>query len=47
MSVHYEWTDSRKEAVERNPGAVKIVKVEGGYAIFDSDQDFQTWKNQK
>ena len=38
---------SQKEAKKECPTAAKIVKVEGGYACFDTVQDYEIWKNQK
>jgi hypothetical protein len=38
---------TRKEAVDAAPWAEKIVKVEGGYMAFESEDDYRTWKNQK
>lgn len=38
---------NRKEVVAQNPGAVKLVKVEGGYIVFETIDAYQTWKNQK
>ena len=36
----------RKEVVAQYPSAAKIVKVNGGYMVFDCVGDYQTWKNQ-
>jgi hypothetical protein len=38
---------NRKEVVAQNLGAAKIVKVEGGYMVFEYMSDYETWKNQK
>lgn len=38
---------NRKQVVAANPSAAKIVKVEGGYMVFEFMSDYQTWKNQK
>ena len=38
---------SNKEAKREYPGAAKIVKVTGGYAVFDTITDWETWKNQR
>lgn len=38
---------SMKEAKENNPGAAKIVKVDGGYMIFATIADYDTWRKQK
>jgi hypothetical protein len=38
---------SRKAAVSQYPGAAKIVKVCGGYQVFETLLDYGTWKNQK
>lgn len=37
----------RKEVAAQYPGAEKIVKVEGGYMVFFTIDDYKTWKNQK
>ena len=29
------------------PQAEKVVKVEGGWMVFETITDYQTWKNQK
>lgn len=39
-------TDRRK-VVANNPGAAKIVKVEGGYLVFEHLSDYSTWRNQR
>lgn len=39
--------NSRREVVDAYPEAVKIVKVEGGWGVFDSWDDYETWKMQK
>ncbi len=38
---------NRKQVVARYPEAAKIVKVEGGYMVFEFMSDYETWKNQK
>ena len=38
---------NRKQVVLANPQAVKIVKVCGGYAVFDCIYAYETWKKQK
>ena len=38
---------TRKEVVKEYPDHVKIVKVTGGYAVFETWDDYETWKNQK
>lgn len=40
-------SDSRKEVVAANPGAAKIIKVCGGYMVFDTIADYETWKDQR
>ncbi len=37
----------RKAVTEAYPGAAKIVQVEGGWAVFATLADWQTWKKQK
>lgn len=32
---------------ELAPSAAKVVRVQGGYACFDTMDDYYTWKNQK
>ncbi len=34
---------SRAEAVAKCPGAVAVVKVEGGYMCFESIDDYRRW----
>ena len=38
---------NRKEVFAQNPSAAKILKVEGGYMVFEFMSDYETWKNQK
>ena len=38
---------NRKQVVLLNSSAVKVVKVEGGYMVFDTMSAYTTWKNQK
>jgi hypothetical protein len=38
---------NRKEVVAQHPGAAKIVKVEGGYMVFEYMADYEIWKSQK
>jgi hypothetical protein len=37
----------RRTAAKHCGWASKIVKVEGGFKVFESWQDYQTWINQK
>ena len=37
---------TRSTAVRRAPWAAKIVKVDGGYMAFESEADYDAWKNQ-
>lgn len=38
---------NRNQVKKDYPEAVKIVKVDGGYMVFESQADYETWKNQK
>jgi hypothetical protein len=38
---------NRKEAVSEFPEAYKILKVDGGYAVFFYVTDYNIWRNQK
>lgn len=38
---------TRKEVAKAHPEAAKIVKVTGGWAVFYSLSDYETWKRQK
>lgn len=38
---------SRREVVAEYPEAAKIVRVEGGWAVFDTYEDYETWRRQK
>ena len=35
------------EVVEAYPWAAEVVEVEGGWQVFESVYDFETWNNQK
>jgi len=37
----------RRTAARRCPWAAKIIKVNGGYMVFESVADWETWKNQR
>lgn len=39
--------ENRKEVVNLYPSAAKIVKVCGGYKVFEFVTDYEIWKNQK
>ena len=39
--------ENRKQVVADHPGAAKIIKVEGGYMVFTTIADYETWKKQK
>lgn len=39
--------NTRKEVVAAHPEAAKVVKVEGGWGVFESLTDYETWKRQK
>jgi hypothetical protein len=47
MSSVFVESKSRKEVVAAYPDAAKIVKVCGGYKVFETIADYETWKNQK
>lgn len=38
---------NRKAVIAQYPSAAKIVKVEGGYKVFETMTDYQTWIGQK
>lgn len=38
---------NRAAVVAAYPSAAKIVKVDGGWAVFEYMTDYETWKNQK
>jgi len=38
---------SRKEVLNQYSEAAKIVKVCGGYQVFETLSNYKTWKNQK
>ena len=38
---------NRKQVVAANPRAFKIVKVEGGYMVFQAIDQYEMWKKQK
>ena len=38
---------SRKEVEKAARGAAKIVKVDGGWMVFDTMSDYETWRSQK
>ena len=39
--------ENRKQVVAAHPEAAKIVKVCGGYMVFETMDDYATWKKQK
>lgn len=45
--IHFVQCKSRSTAARQYPGAARIVKVCGGYAAFDTLDDYRTWRNQK
>ena len=45
--IKYVNGKTRKQVKEEYPDHVKIVKVEGGYAVFETWDDYETWRNQK
>ena len=47
MRTTFEECKSRSTAARRNPWAEVIIKVDGGYLCFESDDDYRTWKNQR
>ena len=47
MKQQFTEAKTRKEAKEIMEWAERIVKVEGGYMGFESEQDYLIWKNQK
>ena len=40
-------TTNRNQVKKDYPEAEKIVKVDGGYMVFDNQEEYETWKNQK
>ena len=50
MTVHFaagEDYKTRKAVVAEYPGAAKIVKVTGGWAVFGTITDYNTWHKQR
>lgn len=37
----------RKAVAEAYPAAAKIIKVEGGWAVFETLAEYETWRRQK
>lgn len=45
MSYHFVEATTRKEALAKVPITLcKMVKVEGGYAWFDTMTDYEMWR---
>lgn len=38
-------TKTRKAAINQNPAAIALVKVDGGYQTFESHQEIKVWEN--
>lgn len=38
---------SRAEVAKSYPSAVKILRVDGGWIVFETYTDYETWRNQK
>jgi hypothetical protein len=47
MRQHFTEAKTRREAARAYPWYVRIVKVDGGYMVFESEADYQTWRRQK
>ena len=47
MKEFIEGCKTAKEAKQKASWAAKVVKVEGGYMVFEFMSDYTTWKNQK
>lgn len=47
MRQQFVETDSRYKASKECPWANHIAKVCGGFQCFESDSDYNIWKNQK
>ena len=45
--IKFVHNKSRKVVESEYPSAYKIVKVDGGHAVFDYETDYKIWKNQK
>jgi hypothetical protein len=39
-------TKQKKEVESDHPGSI-VKKVDGGWIVFDTSDDYETWKNQK
>ncbi len=39
--------ESFEKVSDENPGAAMIAIVYGGYAVFETYDEYQTWQNQK
>jgi hypothetical protein len=47
MRTQFAQTSSRRTAEAECPWSTKIVKVDGGYMVFESINDYQTWRSQQ
>jgi hypothetical protein len=47
MRQQFTEAKTRKSASKDCPWAARVVKVDGGYMCFESEADYQTWKQQK
>ena len=45
--IKYVNGKTRKQVKEEYPDHVRIVKVSGGYVVFQTWADYVTWVNQK
>lgn len=47
MKTQFTVAKSRKQAEINYPWATRIIKVEGGYLCFESEDDLLIWRNQQ
>ena len=42
-----EGCSTAEEAEDRAPSAVVLIECDGGWMAFDSDEEWETWDNQR
>lgn len=46
MRTEFVECETQEEAEEACPWGARFAEVEGGYMVFESVEDFETWRSQ-
>lgn len=47
LNSEYGEYETEQEVMDKYPSAAVVIEVEGGWMVFDTVDEYETWENQK